>query len=140
MAQAVLEDEVGVFKHVVACVLHQVYNTRKWKRNNEETSSDKQSSGQQREDSMHQDDQAADAAVSDGLNNGSDSEWSNDDPFIKTFQFNQIEGLNINVVDGDHPIFFFNLFMTDHLFARYSMRIKCICSKCYQLLSSILEK
>lgn len=59
---------------------------------------------------MRKNDQPADRAGYDGLNNDFDSKWSNDDPVIETFQFIENEGLNINVPDADDPIFFFNLF------------------------------
>ena len=42
-------------------------------------------------------------------------EWSDDNPTIKQFTFNEDTGLKIEAPDDDNPLFFFNLFVNDEL-------------------------
>ena len=81
----------------------------------DEQSADEQCSGQGN-DSINEEDQPARRTDEDGgAKSDPASEWSNNEPVIKTFPFNENPGLKINYPNNDDPCFFFNLFLTDQL-------------------------
>ena len=51
----------------------------------------------------------------DECNGNSNDNWSSADPVLKVFQFNDNEGMKIDVPADDNPLFFFNLFVTNQL-------------------------
>ena len=75
---------------------------------------DKENEGEQ---APNQDEDEGDEVVNgDGEGDDYDEEeyeWSNDNPNIKQFTFNEDTGLKIEAPDDDNPLFFFNLFVSD---------------------------
>ena len=77
---------------------------------------DKENEGEQ---APNQDEDEGDEVVNDdGEGDDYDEEeyeWSDDNPTIKQFTFNEDTGLKIEAPDDDNPLFFFNLFVNDEL-------------------------
>ena len=77
---------------------------------------DKENEGEQ---APNQDEDEGDEIVNgDGEGDDYDEEeyeWSDDNPTIKQFTFNEDTGLKIEAPDDGNPLFFFNLFVNDEL-------------------------
>ena len=106
-------------------VIYRGVRTRGGKRNDlyDKSSREFDSSNAEEEDSVNQgfvtsdNSNLADDYSSEGheSNGNSRDNWLSAGTVIKVFQFNENDGMKINVPNDDNPLFFFNLFVIDQL-------------------------
>ena len=63
---------------------------------------------------MHESDESSNSNNAIGTTAAADT-WKNENPTLQSFPFEENSGMNVNIPDGDDPIFYLRLLLTDEL-------------------------